>query len=128
MNTFYSLKNLGLKITVLELSTGNKEVEEWTYSPEGSIHPLKSRPIIVRNFVFLFFGSWHYGSNSINHAGDILILNLVTRTEFWMKKETLIAKLKERAADMKDFLTGQKIVETDRIVIKYRIITNNGSL
>ena len=117
-----------MKITVLELSTGNNEVEEWTFSPEGSNHPLKSEPIIVRNFVFLFFGSWHYGSNASNHAGDILILNLVTRTEFWMKKGTLITKLKERAADMTDFLTGQKIVETDRIVIKYRIITNNGSL
>ena len=114
-----------MKIKVHELSTGNNDVEEWILSPEGLNHPLKSRPIIEKNFVFLEFGSWERANDNTD---DILILNLVTRTKFWMKKGTLVTKLKERAADMVDFFTGPMIVETDRIVIKYRIITNNGSL
>ena len=118
-----------MKITVLELSTGNKEVEEWTFSPEGSNHPLKRGPIIQKNFVFLEFGSWyHTGDILRDHTDDILILNLVTRIEFWLKKRDIITKLKEKVADMVDILNSQMIVETDRIVIKYRIRTHNGAL
>ena len=112
-----------MKITVLELSTGNKEVEEWTFSPEGSNHPLNRRPIIQKNFVFLEFGDILSG-----HTDDILILNLVTRIKFWLKKRDIITKLKEKVADMVDILNSQMIVETDRIVIKYRIRTHNGAL
>ena len=112
-----------MKITVLELSTGNKEVEEWTFSPEGSNHPLNRGPIIQKNFVFLVFGDILSG-----HTDDILILNLVTRIKFWLKKRDIITKLKEKVADMVDILNSQMIVETDRIVIKYRIRTHNGAL
>ena len=119
-----------LKLKVLERSTGNKKVEEWKFLPKDwQYHignTLGGRPIIFeKNFVILKFHTW---GNLSTDIGDILILNLVTRTKFWMRCGALMTKVKEKAAGRIDLenlsiliesLALKMIVEKDRIVVKY---------
>ena len=119
-----------MKLKVLELSTGRRKVEQWTFLPVNWDHELARRPIFDKNFVFLDFDPWPmtWGSSSTD-TSDILILNLVTRTKFWMRRETLTAQLKEKAAGeiglegftVRTSYATQMNVEKDRIVIKFRM-------
>ena len=119
-----------LKLKVLERSTGNKKVEKWTFLPKNWQYHMKTsgnRPIIFEeNFVILEFHTW---GNLSTDTGDILILNLVTRTKFWMRSTTLITQMMEKAAGQVDFgrlwvfwdQAYQMLVESDRLVIRYSI-------
>ena len=123
----FSSQNIShLKFKVQELSTGKTKVEEWTFLPANWDHDLFGTPILDKNFVFLDFHTW---GNLSTDTDDILIMNLVTRTKFWMRSGTLMAQVKEKAAgrvDLEDFWAGKAYaskmnVEKDRIVIKYKI-------
>ena len=118
------------KLKVLERSTGNKKVEKWTFLPKNWQYHMKTsgnRPIIFEeNFVILEFHTW---GNLSTDIGDILILNLVTRTKFWMRSTTLITQIKEKAAGHVDFgeldvtraQANRMFVESDRLVISFSI-------
>ena len=119
------------KLKVLECSTGKDKVEEWTCLPANWDHVLVRRPFFDENFAFLDFETW--GNFEFTDTGDILVLNLVTRTKFWMRFGTLTTQVKEKAAgriDLADFWAqkaggsrlGQMTVERDRILINYVIL------
>ena len=83
------------KLKVLERSTGNKKVEEWFFLPKdkkyrlqgcvrGSIH-------IHRKYGFLRFNT------SVDSTDDLLILNLVTRNKFWMRRAMIVREIREKA-------------------------------
>ena len=115
-----------LKVKVLDLSTGRRKPEEWTFLPANWDHNLARRPVFDKNFVFLDFDTW---GNLGTDTGDILILNLITRTKFWMRSGTLTTQLMEKAAGeiglegfmVRSSYASQMNVEKDRIVIKYKI-------
>ena len=116
-----------MKLKVLELSTGKTKVEEWTFLPANwDYHGLLTVPIFDKNFVFMHFHTW---SNLSTDTDDILIMNLVTRTKFWMRSGTLTAQVKEKAAgriDLEDFRARKLYasamnVEKDRIVVKIKL-------
>ena len=105
-------------------------MEEWTFLPANWDNELLKRPIFDKNFVLLEFDPL---GNFSTETGDILIMNLVTRTKFWMRSGTLRTQVKEKAAGRIDFedimaqgytvnaYASQMNVEKDRIVIKYKI-------
>ena len=72
-----------------------------------------------------FPGIWRYFEWSHRRYLDF---ELGHSNKILAKKRDIITKLKEKVADMVDILNSQMIVETDRIVIKYRIRTHNGAL
>ena len=130
----FSSQNIShLKFKVQELSTGKTKVEEWTFLPANWDHDLFGTAILDKNFVFLDFHTW---GNLSTDTDDILIMNLVTRTKFWMRSGTLMAQVKEKAAgrvDLEDFWAGKAYaskmnVEKDRIVIKYKILKIRSTL
>jgi len=117
------------KLKVLELSTGKTKVEKWTFLPANWDYELERRPIFDKNFVFLDFEYLPGKSTPLStDTGDILILNLVNRTKFWIRRGTLTTRVKEKAAGGIGFgamvLSSYAIqmdVEKDRIVINYRV-------
>ena len=116
-----------MKLKVLELSTGENKFEEWTFLPANWDHELEGSPTFDKNFVFLQFGT--LGNFEFTDTGDILILNLVNRTKFWMRRGTVTTQIKDKAAgqiDLENFTgpygyASQMNVENDRIVIKFKI-------
>ena len=106
-------------------------MEEWTFLPANWDNELLNRPIFDKNFVLLEFDPL---DNFSTETGDILIMNLVTRTKFWIRSGTLRTQVKEKAAGRIDFedimaqgytvnaYASQMNVEKDRIVITYKIL------
>ena len=120
-----------MELKVQELSTGKNKVEEWTFLPAKWDHELVSFPIFDKNFVLLDFD--HSGNFEFTDTGDILILNLVNRTKFWMRTETLMTQVKEKIAGRIDLQETrnwyfrvrkpyQMNVEKDRIVVNCHIL------
>ena len=119
------------KLKVLERSTGDKKVEEWTFLPADwnyALRPRRHRPIMFeKNFAILKF---HEGGETWGDTGGILVLNLITRRSFWMLNTTLITQIKEKAAgriDMGNLWTNmtrvrRMIIENDRLVMDYGIL------
>ena len=117
-----------VKLKVLERSTGNKKVEEWTFLPKDWNYDLKiwdpDTVIFEKNFALLKFFIGYTSSGD-----DILLLNLVTRKLFWMRTTTVKTQMKEKAAGQVDFgglwvtraQAYQMFVESDRLVIRYSI-------
>ena len=83
------------KLKVIERSTGNKKAEEWSFLPKdwkyrlnGSVHWSVH---IYQNYGFLRFNTLFYSTD------DLLILNLVTRNKFWMRKAMILREIREKA-------------------------------
>ena len=118
-----------MKLKVLELSTGKNKVEEWTFLPANWDHELAESPTFDKNFVFLHFDT--LGNFEFTDTGDILILNLVNRTKFWMRSGTVKTQVKDKAAgriDLENFRGWERDgfayrmnVGNDGIVIKFKI-------
>ena len=122
-----------MKLKVLELSTGKNKVEEWTFLPANWDHELDQSPIFDKNFVFLHFDT--LGNFEFTDTGDILILNLVNRTKFWMRSGTVKTQVKDKAAGRIDLENirgscyfSQMNVENDGIVIKFKIFADRSTL
>ena len=110
------------------MSTGRNKVEEWTFLPANGDNGLMRRPSFDKNFVLLHFDQCNF---QFPDASDILILNLVTRTKFWMRCGAIMTKVKEKAVGRIDLenlsiliesLALKMIVEKDRIVVNYYML------
>ena len=106
------------------MSTGRNKVEEWTFLPANEDNAWIYIPSFDKNFVLLDFDRRIFEP----YTCDILILNLVTRTKFWMRCGAIVTKVKEKAVGRIDLenlsiliesLALKMIVEKDRIVVKY---------
>ena len=66
--------------------------------------PLQSGRYIFRNFGLLEFDTYNMG-NSNDSPGDFLILNLVTRKKFWMRKVMIASEIIKKTGrlDLSDF-------------------------
>ena len=128
----------GMKVSqmnpkICELATGNKFVEEWTFLPEDCEHTLcKGTTQFDQNFALI----------SCNQLRDILMLNLVTRKQFWVHGENIINQMKAKApvgthelhANPLNILNktlsgrglGRMLVDSTNIVVKYIAILNHG--
>ena len=125
------------KLKVLERSTGNKKVEEWSFLPQdwkyhlngclhGSIH-------IHKNYGFFRFNT---SVDSNDSADDLLILNLVTRNSFWMRKAMIVREIREKAGRvyLNDLWMTRSVVpvrmwdENDGVYIRLTIELNRASL
>ena len=106
-------------------------MEEWTFLPANWDHKLErlDEPTFDKNFVFLHFDT--SGNFEFTDTGDILILNLVNRTKFWMRSGTITTQVKDKAAgriDLEDSRGWERDgfayrmnVENDGIFIKFSI-------
>merc|ERR1712131_474678 len=82
------------KLKVCELSTGKDKTEEWSLLPKGSFYPLMGDNGIVfeDHFFVLNFDARGGG-------GDLLIVTLISRKKFWIKKELLENQIKAHAVE-----------------------------
>ena len=115
------------KLKVLERSTGNKKVEEWSFLPKdwkyhltgcvhGSVH-------IYQNYGFLRFNTL------ADSTDDLLILNLVTRNKFWMRKSMIVRELREKAGGVylndlwitRSAVPARMCTQNDRVYIRFII-------
>ena len=120
-------KNISqVKHKIRELSTGNQNVEEWTFLPEDWQYPLNtSRIIFARNFVLLKFFTW-----GNRNTDDLMVLNLITRKPYWMETRIIETQAKEKVAgqmDLSDFvMTGSEPIDMfvvdKRAIIEYKIV------
>ena len=122
-------KNISqVKLKVLELSTGNQNVEEWTFLPKDWQYPLNTPCIIfARNFVLLKFFTW-----GNRNTDDLMVLNLITRKSFWMGTRIIETQAKEKVAgqmDLSGFVINvtesypiDMIVIDERAIIEYKIV------
>ena len=79
-----------MKLKIIERSTGNRKVEEWSFLPKDWKY--QWRPVrIFQNLAGFTFNTL---GNSID---DFLILNLVTRKQFWMRRSIIASELIEKA-------------------------------
>ena len=92
-----------MKIKIIEKSTGNKKVEEWSFLPKDWKYQLISWTQ-VRIFQNLARFTFDTLGDSID---DLLILNLVTRQKFWMRRAIIASELIEKAGrlDLNDQIT-----------------------
>ena len=122
------------KLKVLERSTGNKTVEEWLFLPKdrkyrlqgcvhGSIH-------IHRNYGFLRFNT------SVDSTDDLLILNLVTRNKFWMRRAMIVREIREKAGRVylndvwitRSAISALMYNENDQVCIRFSVGLNRASM
>ena len=75
------------KVKIVELATGNENPQEWTFLPGNWTMELVQARFDKQFAIFKF--SPDQGST----ADDILILNLASRKQFWMRKETLVDQI-----------------------------------
>ena len=113
-----------MKLKILELATGNENVEGWTFLedwPNGrGLCRLDEDAIIFdKHFAMFGFREGRYEENAEylrqypngprsmalwphmawDKMDDILILNLTSRKQFWMKTKALVRQAKEKATD-----------------------------
>ena len=86
--------------------------------------------MIDKNFAILGFGTWSR-VNLVNTAGDLVILNLVTRTPFWMQRSMIATQIIEKTGRVElDDLRITNVscsikVDDDRVVIQFRVKMNS---
>ena len=115
---------LEMQLTVVELSTGKKNTEEWLFLPNDWKFPLTSRIIFARNFALIGFDT-----PSNTDTDDLLILNLVTRKQLWMQRKIIVNQIKEHVVGLYDLsrIAATKCeareiyVGNDGIIIKFYI-------
>ena len=79
-----------MKLKIIERSTGNKKMEEWSFLPKDWKYQLTQ----VRIFQNLAFFTFDTLGNSID---NLLILNLFTRQKFWMRRAIIASEIIEKA-------------------------------
>jgi len=136
----------GQKLSIYELATGKKNFEEWDFLPKNWDHYLSERMIVLEdNFIALIFddhmfrprfGPYGTSWNLEGHGrGDLLILNLATRKNFWMKRSQIENQMKAKVYEkggngarydydrlrVNDSMIHEMNVGTHEIKIKYRV-------
>ena len=120
---------------ISECSTGNKVTEEWTFLPSKWKHRLFERKCLFdQNFALLYFAN-----------DSFLLLNLVTRVEFWIKRTIIENEMKRRVPDFEIFdgdghpfifdnntttttKMGKMTVGSHKIQIPYQMEFNGGEV
>ena len=135
LNSIKSQFSSNLVSVVLEFRIcGRKNLEEWSFLPGAArfyedIHwDNTDRILFDKNFVFIMFKIWEVDKNT----GDLLILNLVSRKQFWMKKAEVCNQIKtnipDYPADLSRIHLHQQelrlmVVGENGIQIKYQVDT-----
>ena len=117
-----------MKHEILERSTGNKNVEAWTFLPKDWNYHFEKYKCTwfarLPNFVMLKFYTW-------DNTHDLLLLNLITRKLFWMRSTNIETKIRDKVSrrlPLNFRFLGYIIdrptavlVEDKRFVIKYNL-------
>ena len=117
--------NLLVKPKILELSTGMNNVEEWSFLPEtGGFYLGRER--FDDHFAFIRVSK----SGPIHGYDDLLILNLISRKQFWMKTLTIANQMRTQVGDRNTVDTNSRLLRgprfstqigKDGIEIKYQV-------
>ena len=116
-----------MKYKVLERGTGKKNPDEWLFLREDWKFHLQSDVHFDQHFAFLLFDR---SDNSNADLGDRMILNLLTRKQYWMSRHDTTARIHEKATGIlglgefqrsmgADLLYYDMCVENDGIIVKY---------
>ena len=91
-----------LKVTICELATGHKFTEEWTFLPDTTPNERDWNDLVDfetgishENYLLLDFEF-----DATEESGDLLMLNLVSRKQFWMTKQNIRNQIKEKAPEV----------------------------
>ena len=115
-----------VKLKISEHATGSyKHCEQWTFLPKNAWY---SRMVLNerltqfhKNFCLLYFYRGEFG------PGHFLLMNLVTRVQFWVERDEIEESMKEEFPNFNfdDEIhvgsnLGALIVESDKIVVPYQ--------
>ena len=86
-----------VKLKILERSTGNQKIEEWSFLPNDWEYLLTNDGTVMidKNFALLAFGAW--SRVDLVNGNDLVILNLVTRNPFWLRRSVIASQIIEKA-------------------------------
>ena len=123
-----------MKLKIYELSTGTfrhacmpgsfDHCEQWTFLPKNAWY---SRMVLNermtqfhKNFCLLYFYRGEFG--------HFLLMNLVTRVQFWIERDEIEEQIKAAAPDFNlddevccEILIGEMKVGTDKIEVSYQV-------
>ena len=92
-----------VKFKICERATGNRYTEEWNVLPDDSPiidqYDTEDQTILDKNFVLINFNL----DRREYSAGELLILNLVTRQPFWIKGENLEIQIRAKVSEPFDW-------------------------
>ena len=109
---FYLKSKLKSEAIICERATGKDVTEMWTFLPKDWKHRLNEwRCDFDKNFVFLYFANESF-----------LLLNLVTRVQFWIKRKTIENEIKRNAPNVDE--EGRPFIGD----LSSRHITNMGKM
>lgn len=119
------LMNLLVKPRILELSTGMNNVEEWSFLPETRRFYLGSKRF-DNHIAFILVAK----SGLVHDYDDLLILNLISRKQFWMKTLAIANQMRTQVGDRNSVDTISRLmgdprfssqIGKDGIEIKYQV-------
>ena len=120
------------KATILERATGKKNVEEWSFLPgTARIYEFdtfykrttQNRFRFDKNFVIIIFDY----RDADNNIGDLLLLNLVSRKQFWMKRAEVTNKIMIKIPDQnQDDLYDLPRIPLNRHKLRGLVVRENG--
>ena len=86
----------------MELATGNKHKEEWTFLPRNWRNPVYRKQIFFnKNFALFGFLPWYTYPRG---TGDILLLNMASRKKFWMERRKIENQIRPIITSISDSL------------------------
>ena len=114
-----------MKFKIYDLATGNKNQEEWTVLPSIWPHDLEfgeHNTLFEKQFVLIDMIMHLHMLN--DETRICLILNLATRKRFWLQKEPLEDKMREKAANLVD-KNGEPYILQAEESFKYFFLSAN---
>ena len=99
-----------MKLVVLELATGNFNVEDWTVQTNFDLKSIQRTIKFDKNFALVDFNEYEFylrGNDPLvgplyqiaEGLNDFLILDLVSRKPFWTRRQWLFDQIKGRDKD-----------------------------
>ena len=100
-----------MKLIVLELATGRYNFENWTVQTNFDLKSIEETIKFDKNFAIIDFNEYYFyfhGNDLLDQIAeglnDFLILDLVNRKPFWIRRQWLFDQIKGRDKDVKRFL------------------------
>ena len=98
-----------MKLIVLELATGRYNFENWTVQTNFDLKSIERTIKFDKNFAIIDFNEYNFhfldpSEKIAEGLNDFLILDLVNRKPFWIRRQWLFDQIKGRDKDVKRFL------------------------
>ena len=112
---------------MVELATGDDDVEKWSVLPNDWKLWLNMEQVFVqKNFALIRFHPQGPAETPVD-TGDILILNLVSRKQFWMREQALVNKILQKLNDSVEYeewepITFSRYLDLNEMIKQMKVL------